>query len=538
MNRPWIILALALPLAVTPAAEQRYSKTPQSHIAATPHAARLFGRDAVSMLTGLPAGWSALTNISKTTTNSEVAVGAVDDKSNAYCVWTEWYGGVGARRDIAFSTNKSGSWATPFAWTLDYPDSDDVGFPTVAVTTDGAATVVAYHDGDLSIGLMTIRVRELVNGTWSAVKNLSGTTDSTAYAALATNPVDNSIFAVWMADLGEYGLKYRYRDATTGQWSAAALISGGPAGSRYLPNIFIDKSGTAHLVYILRSGNASVWYTKNANPKSASGWTTPLQLSADTGLSWSYPKVAADGDGNAHVVWQQMDKGASAIMLRYQTNGTWGTAQNISDLPDLSETASIAVNPATKEMFVVWQTAFGSTTGSVNWDNCYKAYEIDKTTGQKAWSDIYRVTNYAGHSGEPQIKIQKDGDLHLFFFDNPVGDYLGEIFHAVRMAPRLYAVAAPTVASKLNQVLFGAEKWNTVSFVKNPDNDDTKILEYRIYRRKAGEADSAFAKVATLNTSTFQYIDKKLPTGQKYAYLISVVNKDGLELKSAVTIEP
>ena len=33
-------------------------------------------------------------------------------------------------------------------------------------------------------------------------------------------------------------------------------------------------------------------------------------------------------------------------------------------------------------------------------------------------------------------------------------------------------------------------------------------------------------------------IDKKLPLGTRYAYMVSVVNKDGLELKSGVTIEP
>jgi hypothetical protein len=33
-------------------------------------------------------------------------------------------------------------------------------------------------------------------------------------------------------------------------------------------------------------------------------------------------------------------------------------------------------------------------------------------------------------------------------------------------------------------------------------------------------------------------VDKKLPVVQRYAYMISVVNKDGLELKSAVTIVP
>jgi hypothetical protein len=106
------------------------------------------------------------------------------------------------------------------------------------------------------------------------------------------------------------------------------------------------------------------------------------------------------------------------------------------------------------------------------------------------------------------------------------------------LAPRLAAVAAPTVTSKLDEVLFAAEKWNTITFAKNTNNDDTKLLEYRLYRRKAEEADSAFVLLTTLNVSTFQYVDKHLPPSQRYAYMVGVANKDGLELKSAVTIEP
>jgi hypothetical protein len=492
----------------------------------------------IQMVDGLPTGWSALKNISNNLTDSEVAVGAVDAASNAYCVWTEWFGSVGAQRNITFATNKSGTWSTPFGWALAYPDIDDVGFPALAVTADGNAAVVVYHDGDLSLGHMVIVERELVNGTWSTVKNISGADDPSSYVTAATNPVDNAIYAVWMADIGEYALKYKYRDPATGQWSGAMQVNAGAAGGQYLPNLSIDKNGVAHLVYIGRNGNASVWYTKNSNPKNNAGWTTPLQIAADSGLAWTYPKVTSDWDGDAYVVWQGISKGVSSIMLRNMIDGAWQSAQDLSNLPDLSETAYVAVNGATNEMFVVWQTAFGYSTGDINWDVCMKTYEINKATGQKQWSDIYRLTRYPGHAGEPQIKITKEGDLHLFFFDNVVGDGAADIFYAVKMAPRLYAVGAPTVTSQLNKVLFYSEKWNTVSFVKNPDNDNTKIQEYRLYRKKAEDSDSTFSVIATLNISTFQYLDKKLPVGQRYAYMVSVVNKDGLELKSAVTIQP
>ncbi len=545
MKKKWLFLVLSASVSIMLAAGAQNSKKTQAGPKAAPQkktaAARVKAAGTpvqIQMLDGLPAGWASLKNVSNNATDSEVAVGAVDAKGNAYCVWTEWFGGVGAPRNMTFATNKSGTWSTPFGWELDYPDIDDVGFPALAVTTDGNTSVVAYHDGDLSLNLMAIKERELVNGTWSAVKNISGADEASSYVTLSTNPVDNTIFAVWMADFDPMKLKYKFRDPSSGQWSGGMLVNSGTVGGQYLPNLYIDKNGTAHLVYIVRNGNASVWYTKNTNPRDNSGWTTPLQVAADSGLAWTYPKVTADWDGDAYVSWQGVDKGVNSIMLRTMIDGSWGTAQNLSNLPDLSETAYVAVNGATNEMFVVWQTAFGYSTGNINWDICMKTYEINKTTGQKEWSDIYRLTRYPGHAGEPQIKITKEGDLHLFFFDNTVGDGAADIFYSYKMAPRLYAVGAPTVTSQLNKVLFAAEKWNTVAFTKNPDNDDTKIQEYRLYRKKVGENDAAFAVIATLNISTFQYVDKKLPAGQRYAYLVSVVNKDGLELKSGVTIEP
>jgi hypothetical protein len=547
MKKKWMFLLLAASASVMLAAGGQATKKTQANPKAAPQAGTATARVKTAapsvqaeMLSGLPPGWATLKNITnRTAHDNEVAVGAVDANSNAFCVWTEWFGSIGDQRNIDFATNKSGAWSTPYGWPLDYPDISDVGFPALAVTTDGATAVVAYHDGDLSLSLMTVKEREYSNGTWSAIKNLSGASEASSYVTLSTNPVDNTIFAVWMADLSPMQLKYKYRDPSTGQWSGGMLVNTGAVGGQYLPNLYVDKNGTAHLVYIVRNGNASVWYTKNTNPRNATGWTAPLQLTADSGLNFTYPKVTADWDGNAYAVWQQIQSGLSSIMLRYMVDGAWGAAANISNLTDPSETAYPAVNGLTKEMYFVWQTAFGFASGNTNWDCCMKTYEIDKTTGQKAWSEVYRITSYPGHAGEPQIKIQKDGDLHVFFFDNlPPGDGAADIFYSYKLAPRLAAVAAPTVTSKLDEVLFAAEKWNTITFAKNTNNDDTKLQEYRLYRRKAEEADTAFALLTTLNVSTFQYVDKHLPPSQRYAYMVSVVNKDGLELKSAVTIEP
>ena len=137
-------------------------------------------------------------------------------------------------------------------------------------------------------------------------------------------------------------------------------VNAGAVGGQSFPNLYIDKNGAAHLVYIVRNGTASVWYTKNANPRDGSGWITPFSISADSGLNVTYPGVTADWDGNAYVVWHQVDKSVTSVMLLYMIDGAWGTAQNISNLPDLSEIAYCAVNGATHERN--GRTSIGSRT--------------------------------------------------------------------------------------------------------------------------------------------------------------------------------
>ena len=150
-----MFLLLTATLALMPAAVERNPETAQLGPRSGPQraaAARVKSAPEpvqIQMLDGLPAGWTALKNISNNTTDSEVAVGAVDAKSNAYCVWTEWHGGVGAQRDIAFTTNKSGSWAMPFSWSVAYPDIDDVGFPALGRTrADGRLVECGAHTSD------------------------------------------------------------------------------------------------------------------------------------------------------------------------------------------------------------------------------------------------------------------------------------------------------------------------------------------------------------------------------------------------------
>jgi hypothetical protein len=481
--------------------------------------------------------WATPINISVTNTGSESPVLALDAEGNAYVCWTEWTGS-GMARNMMFNTNETGLWhASKIISPLLYDAIDDVGFPTIVAYPEGGKAFVGYHDADFSRMLMAIMGWEYSNGGFGSKETVSYGAPSSSYVTLALSPTDQNIYGVWMSDFdGQFGLVIRYRDPNTRQWSAGDIID--VPMSDYLSNLFIDSKGTAHLVWITRPFGSIVWYSKNPTPKNVGAWSAPFQITPNSGLDWTYPKVTADGDGDAYVVWQEVAAGNIEVMLRRTVNGVWQATENISQTPDLSETASIAVNPTTKEMYIAWQELVGGS----NWEIYAKTYEIDKATGTKKWSNITNFSNSPYHSGEPCFRVTSTGDVHLVFYDQlsgPDNNWMSrEIMYTYKQKARIFAPTSVTLTTAINKILFYSEKMNTITFAKNPDNDDSTLANYKLYRRKAEDADDKFEMLTTLNLTTFKYEDRKLPLNQKYAYALSTVDQDGKESeKTAVVTE-
>ncbi len=520
----FIICLLAVVLIATGAsgARQRIHKK-----AVQPTTAAASTQGSQAGVSALPSTWGTRETVSNTVAYCTDPYAAIDGKGNVYASWVEWYGGVGGRRDMVFNTNNTGKWGTPHANSLAYTMIDDVGFPEVTVTKSGNDAIYAWMDGWVSEGHMVVVGDELVNGTWSGVGPIThNAPDASTYPSLSASPVDDTICFVWQQDVGGFQLGYRYRDGKTGQFGPMSIINS--QTTQYWPNVFVDAKGTAHLVYITRSGPAQVWYMKNTNIKDATGWTAPLALSGYTGLDWDQAIVRATDAGDAYAVWSELRGSVEDIFLKYQVNGVWLDTINVTNSTAAvpCENPSIAVNPTTGEMYICWTQLVGSGVGNI----FLKTYEIDKTTGQKVWSSPIQVTT-SGTSDMGSLRATSDPDIHLVYTDN------GIVYHVSRLAPRLTAVAAPTVTSQVNRVLFASEKILTVSFVKNPINDDATLKEYRLYAKKYEDPDTAYTVIATYApTDTLQYVWKKLAVSQKYSFIASVVNKDGLELKSLAVV--
>ncbi len=94
----------------------------------------------------------------------------------------------------------------------------------------------------------------------------------------------------------------------------------------------------------------------------------------------------------------------------------------------------------------------------------------------------------------------------------------------------------PDVQTVLIRVLLVKEKFNTISFEKNPLNDESEVSGYNVYRRKAEEDDDKFALLAALSASRLRYRDTRLPRGQQYAYAVTTVYTDGRESRRSAVV--
>ena len=360
------------------------------------------------------AEWSAPRTLSRTAFNSTAPTISLDSKGHAYVAWTEWTG-VAWGRNMMFATNAGDDWTPAMVVApLAYDAIDDVGFPTVVATPSGTAWV-AYHDGDFAASHMIIVGARYINGALGPAGNISGSPGASSYVALGVSPIDESLHAVWMDDsLYMFDLAMRYRDGKTEAWSPPDNAPFQPNTSKYtyqVNHIAFDPKGTAHLVFQTRFYKAQVWYTQNRTPKNINTWSEPFNVAPNTLLSDVLPRVQADKDGDAYVVWHEIFDGNEEVLLRRTVSGVWQPTENISKTASSSENPSIAVNPDTKEIFIVWQEQIDAS----NWDIFMNSYVIQPGTTSPAWTGAVNMTKSTGRLLEPNIAVLPDGSLSLVY---------------------------------------------------------------------------------------------------------------------------
>ena len=479
----------------------------------------------------LPPDWTTPVNISKQGGSSELPSIAVDNAGKAYATWTEWFGGVGAPRAMMFNTNISGQWPDSQGRLLFYPNIDDVGFPSIACHPTNETAWIACHDGDFSAMKMGIMFREYVHGTLTYERFIPGVGGASSYVTLAYNPADNMVYAVFMDDVSDtvtFEFAIFIWNPATRSWDGGNLIGGATGDSRYWPNLTFDRNGTAHLVYISRPP-AQVWYLKNPTPQNVNTWTAPVNISGDTARDWSAPRIAADKDGDVYVVWYANTGGYESateeVLFRKTVAGVWQAPENLSNSPDRSEGATIDVNPDTKDVYVAFQELVGGT----NWEVYFRTYASPPSGGPKVWSSIVNMTNNPAHSGEPFLKRDPMGGLHLVYHDVIDGNM--EIMYTSKPGKPSTSI---TVTSPN-----GGESWEALTLHNITWTTQGTVENVRIELSTDGGATITDIVSSTSNTGSYSWTVPNTPSSNCWVRVSDASNDNIADVSDAAfTIAP
>ena len=287
---------------------------------------------------------------------------AMDDNGDVVIVWRQ---NDGSGNYQAFKSEyRSGTWTTPSSpadsispnGTLVYDD------PQVAMDNNGNTIIVwAQSNGSYR----QIYKSEYRNGTWTHPADLAdnispdGTDADAPQVAMDNN--GNAII-VWAQSNGSYRQIYKseYRNGT---WTHPADLADNisPIGTHtYAPQVAMDDNGNAVIVWNQYDGsNRQIYKSEYRNGT----WTHPADLAdniSPDGTDADAPRIAMDNNGNAVIVWTQYDGSNKQIFKSEYRNGTWTHPRSLSDIDSISLYGTDADNPQVAmddngDAIIVWQ---------------------------------------------------------------------------------------------------------------------------------------------------------------------------------------
>lgn len=240
---------------------------------------------------------------------------------------------------------------------------------------------------------------------------------------IAIDPSGN-VFVVWGRDGNDHrghiwGARY---DVTGGIWGKAILIETNNADDARDPQIAVDGNGNAFAIWY-QANNAGggpdkrshIWSNRYIAGK---GWDSAKRIDGDDATYSSYPKIAADRNGNAVAVWTEYageGKGNNIMSRRYDgASGMWTRAALIDKE---AVNAQIAFD-SSGNLSAVWQKiGIPGTSGgpSTLWFNRY-------SIAPDSWGKAQPVTSgKAGDSVSPQIALDKNANLLVVWERNARG---------------------------------------------------------------------------------------------------------------------
>jgi parallel beta-helix repeat protein len=294
--------------------------------------------------------FSAITDISSTSSASTNPAISADNKGNIHVVWMQ--------SDILYRMwNKStDSWEA-----IEVVGPSYCYNPDIAVDIYGNIHVVWYKNYDIYYNYL-----DATTGLWGSPIIIYNESNS-INPRIATDYLGN-LHVTWLVYYDE--ILYMMKNATTGLWSDYELISTDSSSSTYFPSIAVDGLGNVHIAWhdntnINGAGtDYDIFYRMyNITTSVWSGQENSTDTISDRGASYgSYePDIGVDNSGNVYVVWSEFEYYSSysdydMVQRMYNmTTKSWEPIQLIyGGNYDDSQMPSIAVDTGGNS-HVVWQ---------------------------------------------------------------------------------------------------------------------------------------------------------------------------------------
>jgi hypothetical protein len=248
---------------------------------------------------------------------------AVNDAGVALVAWTE-----GAESALWVNRYVPGSgWGSP-----ERIESGGLGSrtPEIAIAPNGTAVLV-WEDTALP---GEIRANHYTPSSgWATAVRISPETGSAYAPHVAMDGNGNAISAWQQIDSEANYVVLAARFTPAGQWEEAQSIDSGTAGYESWPDVAMDPSGNAVVVWHGYDSQGDAGILANSYTLQE-GWAgaQPANTPTDRGTAY-WPDVDMDAEGNAIAVWVQADYEGDVWTEgvwsnRLTQDGGWGTAES------------------------------------------------------------------------------------------------------------------------------------------------------------------------------------------------------------------
>ena len=284
------------------------------------------------------------------------------------------------------------------------PGAGDAWDPRIAIDLHGNALVVWYQDGDpTGAGRNDIWSNYYTAGTgWGGAMLVENDNAGPALSPQVAFDPSGVGVAVWLQSDGTAS-QIRSNRFTAGAWGTVTLLEAATPGASAGPQIAIDASGNALVVWSRYNGTANLAMANRYTV--GTGWGAAEVIGSDTAfVGINQTQIASDGNGNAVAVWNQGGK----IQANHFVPGSgWGTAALIEWTGGDANSPQVAFD-ANGNALAVWQQNTGFGTLTRIWSNRY-------TVGS-GWGGFPALIQTDPNGGgvanalAPQIAMDASGD--------------------------------------------------------------------------------------------------------------------------------